>query len=112
MIGASTPRDDQPGVLGGPDAAQPIAFNVGLMLTGAIGVAGAIGMATALQTPGKNTVVALMGGFTGLSLLFASVGLAMGGSISAPQPTPLWLRARHFRSFDTAPWSNGAVATR
>jgi hypothetical membrane protein len=78
--------EDQPSVLGGPDAAQPIAFNVGLVLTGAIGVAGAIGIAAALQTLGKNTVVTLMGGFTGLSLLLASVGLAMGGVFPLPNP--------------------------
>ncbi len=78
--------EDQPSILGGPDAAQPAAFNAGLVLTGAMGVAGAIGIAAAVQAIARNPVVALMGGLAGLSLLLASVGLAMAGVFPLPSP--------------------------
>ena len=78
--------EDQPSILGGADATRPFAFNTGLGLTGAMGVAGAIGIAAALQAIGRNRIVAVMGSLTGLSLLLASVGLAMAGIFPLPSP--------------------------
>ena len=78
--------EDQPSVLGGPDAVTPIAFNSGLVLTGLVGIVGAIGIAAGFQTLRRTTVVALSGGLAGLTLLIASAGLAMAGIFPLPNP--------------------------
>jgi hypothetical membrane protein len=75
-----------PSDLGGPAAPYPTLYNVGMMLTGAAGGLGALGLLVAFGKVRRDWLLWGLGGLAGLSLLAASVGLAMAGIFPLPNP--------------------------